>query len=52
MCICFSESLTDERIEQIRNLSKRADVMDALSHAIGETSIKIWSFSKGPCVQW
>ncbi|KIH46872.1 hypothetical protein ANCDUO_23071 [Ancylostoma duodenale] len=41
------ESLTDERIEQIRNLSKRADVMDALSHAIAPSIYEHNDVKKG-----
>ncbi|KAE9419253.1 hypothetical protein Angca_004831 [Angiostrongylus cantonensis] len=41
------ESLTDERIEQIRNLSKRADIMDALSHAIAPSIYEHNDVKKG-----
>ncbi|EPB73239.1 MCM2/3/5 family protein [Ancylostoma ceylanicum] len=41
------ESLTDERIKQIRNLSKRADVMDALSHAIAPSIYEHNDVKKG-----
>ncbi|KAJ1368110.1 DNA replication licensing factor, mcm4 component [Parelaphostrongylus tenuis] len=41
------ESLTEERIEQIRNLSKRADIMDALSHAIAPSIYEHNDVKKG-----
>ncbi|PIO77305.1 MCM2/3/5 family protein [Teladorsagia circumcincta] len=41
------ESLTDERIEQIRNLSKRADIIDALSHAIAPSIYEHNDVKKG-----
>ncbi|KJH44662.1 MCM2/3/5 family protein [Dictyocaulus viviparus] len=41
------ESLTDERIEQIRNLSKRVDIMDALSHAIAPSIYEHNDVKKG-----
>ncbi|KAK6726790.1 hypothetical protein RB195_004852 [Necator americanus] len=41
------ESLTDERIQQIRNLSKRADIMDALSHAIAPSIYEHNDVKKG-----
>ncbi|KAK5973856.1 Disc proliferation abnormal [Trichostrongylus colubriformis] len=41
------ESLTDERIEQIRNLSKRADIFDALSHAIAPSIYEHSDVKKG-----
>ncbi|XGW23067.1 hypothetical protein V3C99_005366 [Haemonchus contortus] len=41
------ESLTDERIEQIRNLSKRPDIVDALSHAIAPSIYEHNDVKKG-----
>ncbi|KAK6058645.1 MCM2/3/5 family protein [Cooperia oncophora] len=41
------ESLTDERIEQIRNLSKRADIVEALSHAIAPSIYEHNDVKKG-----
>uniref|UniRef100_A0A0N4WV79 DNA replication licensing factor MCM4 n=1 Tax=Haemonchus placei TaxID=6290 RepID=A0A0N4WV79_HAEPC len=41
------ESLTDERIEQIRNLSKRPDIIDALSHAIAPSIYEHNDVKKG-----